>query len=139
MQKQVVIIFEPFLSFLLPFQECKSNNMLNMMLDPRFKGLRLVIQYVGKEKAILITNEYDKYVLFPLLVHAYRFLNMFTTSEIVVASTMTNYEMNNFGVKSLYDLMEIDEKMVLSVVKEQMNHYRIRKVSDEECKSPLAW
>jgi hypothetical protein len=29
--------------------------------------------------------------------------------------------------------------MVLSVVKEQMNHYRIRKVSDEECKSPLAW
>jgi len=52
---------------------------------------------------------------------------------------MTNYEMNNFGVRSLYDLMEIDEKMVLSMVKKQLNHYKIGKVSDEECKSMLAW
>jgi len=109
------------------------------MLDPRFKGLGLVIQYVGKEKNTLIVNEYDRYVLFPLLVHVYRFLNLSTTNEIVVASIATNSEMNNFGVRSLYDLMEIDEKMALSMVKEQLNHYRIRKVSDEECKSLLAW
>jgi hypothetical protein len=31
----------PFL--LLSFQECKVHNMLNMMLDPRFKGLGLVV------------------------------------------------------------------------------------------------
>ncbi len=79
--------------------------MLSMMLDPRFKGLRLVIQYVGKEKIILIASEYDMYVLFPLLVHAYKFLNPFVASEIVVASTSTNFEMNNYGVGSLYDLM----------------------------------
>jgi len=35
--------------------------------------------------------------------------------------------------------MEIDEEMVLSMVKEQLNHYRIKKVSDEECKNLLAW
>jgi len=64
---------------------------------------------------------------------------LFITSEIVVASTMTNYEMNNFRVRSLYDLMEIDEKMVLSMVKKQLNHYKIGKVTDEECKSMLAW
>ncbi len=46
--------------------------MLNMMLDPRFKGLGLVIQYVGKEKIHLIIGEYDRYDLFPLLVHAYK-------------------------------------------------------------------
>ncbi len=73
--------------------------MLSMMLDPRFKGLRLVIQYVGKEKIILIAGEYDMYVLFPLLVYAYKFLNPF------VASTSTNSKMNNYGVGSLYDLM----------------------------------
>jgi hypothetical protein len=49
------------------------------------------------------------YVLFPLLVHAYRFLNPSTTREIVVASTSTNFEVNNFGVGLLYDLLEIDE------------------------------
>jgi hypothetical protein len=33
------------------------------------------------------------YVLFPLLDHAYKFLNLFVPSEIVVASTWINSEM----------------------------------------------
>jgi hypothetical protein len=65
MQKQVLIVIQPFLSFLLSFQECKVHNMSSMMLDPHFKGLRLVVQYVGKEKAALIVGECDRYVLFP--------------------------------------------------------------------------
>jgi hypothetical protein len=48
------------------FQKAKAHNMLIMMLDPRFKGLGLVIQYVGKEKALHIVGEYDCQVLFPL-------------------------------------------------------------------------
>jgi hypothetical protein len=43
MQKQEVIVFQPFLSFLLSFQGRKVHNMLSMMLDPRFKGFRLAI------------------------------------------------------------------------------------------------
>jgi hypothetical protein len=43
MQKQVVIILQPFLSFLLSFQERKVHNMLSMMLDARSKDLGLVI------------------------------------------------------------------------------------------------
>jgi hypothetical protein len=78
------------------------------------------------------------YVLFPLLVHAYRLLNPSTASETIVASITTNSEVNNFGAWSLYDLMEIYEEMALSVVKEQLSHCRIKKVSDEECKSPFA-
>jgi hypothetical protein len=113
MQKQVVIVLQPFFSFLLSFQECKAHNMLNMMLDPCFKGLGLVIQYVGKEKTTLIASEYDMYVLFPLLVHVYMFLNSSITSETIVASTSTNYEVNI------------------------LNHYRIRKVSDENAKACL--
>jgi hypothetical protein len=120
MQKQVVTIRQPFLSFLLSFQERKAHNMLSMMLDARSKNLRLVIQYVGKEKATLIASEYDMYVLFPLLVHVYKFFNPFITSEIVVvaASILVDYEVYNFRDGSLYDLMEIDEELVLSMVKE---------------------
>ncbi len=112
MQKQMVIVLQPFLSFFLSFQECKAHNMLSMMLNPHFKGLGLVIQYVGKEKVALIVGEYDRYVLFPLLVHVCKFLNPFATSETIVASIMTNFEMNNFRARSLYDLMETDEEMV---------------------------
>lgn len=55
-----------------------------MMLDLDFKGLGLVIQYVGKEITHLIIGEYDRYVLFPLLVHVYKVLNSFIASEVVV-------------------------------------------------------
>ncbi len=35
--------------------------------------------------------------------------------------------------------MEIDEDMALSMVKEQLNLFRINKVIKEECKDLLAW
>ncbi len=35
--------------------------------------------------------------------------------------------------------MDTDEDMALSVVKEQLTHFRIKKVTKEECKDPLAW
>jgi hypothetical protein len=41
MQKQVL---NPLLSFMASFQKAKAHNMSAMMLDPHFKGLRLVIQ-----------------------------------------------------------------------------------------------
>ncbi len=67
-----------------------------MMLHPCLKGLRLVIQYVGKEKTHIIVSEYDKYVLFPLLVHVYKVLNLYVVGEVVVASTMNNLKLSNF-------------------------------------------
>jgi hypothetical protein len=110
-----------------------------MMLDPRFKGLGLVVQYVGKEKNVLIVGEYDMYVLFLLLAHVYKFLNHYATSETIVISIMTNFEANQSRVGSLYNLMETSKEMVLLVVKKHLKHYRIRKVNDEECKNSLAW
>jgi hypothetical protein len=35
--------------------------------------------------------------------------------------------------------METNEEMATSIVKEQLNNFRIKKVIDEECKNPLAW
>jgi hypothetical protein len=68
-----------------------------MMLHPHFKGLKLVIQYVRKEKTHLIASEYDRYVLFLLLVHVYKVLNSYVVSEVVVvAYTMNNIKLSNF-------------------------------------------
>jgi hypothetical protein len=35
--------------------------------------------------------------------------------------------------------MDMDEDMVLSVVKNQLTHFRVKKVIDEECNDPLTW
>jgi hypothetical protein len=60
MQKQVIVILEPFLSFMLSFQPNKAPNMLALMLHFQYKGLGLIIQYVGKQNALRIASEYDK-------------------------------------------------------------------------------
>jgi hypothetical protein len=52
------------------FPHYKAHIMLDMMLDPHYKGLGVVIQYVGKNKVLQIVGEYDKLVLFPFLVCA---------------------------------------------------------------------
>jgi hypothetical protein len=35
--------------------------------------------------------------------------------------------------------MEIDYKMTLVVVKEQFNHFKVKKITKEEGKNPLTW
>jgi hypothetical protein len=39
------------------FQPREGHNMLALMLNPQYKGLGLVIQYVNKQKAFHIANE----------------------------------------------------------------------------------
>ncbi len=49
-------------------------------------------------------------------------MNQDTTSEVVA------FTISNLKGTSLFDLMEIDKDMVLSMVKEQLNLYKVRKV-----------
>ncbi len=72
--------------------------------------------------------------MFPLLVCAYKFLNPTNVSERV-----SNFALESSQFTSLYDLMEIDEDMALSMVKEQLTHFRIKKVIEQESKDSLSW
>jgi len=55
--------------------------MLALMLDFEYKGLGLVIDYVGKQKAFHIVGDYDREVLFTLLLYAYKILNLINANE----------------------------------------------------------
>jgi hypothetical protein len=61
--KQMVQVLNPFLSFMFSFQNNKAHKMLCMMLNPCYKGLGLVIQFVGKERALQIGSKYYHHVL----------------------------------------------------------------------------
>jgi hypothetical protein len=61
-------------------------------------------------------------------------LNPTNANERVPSVASQSYQFTN-----LYDRMEIDEDMALSMVKEQLNLFRINKVIKEECKDLLAW
>jgi hypothetical protein len=54
----MVQVLNTYLFFMFSIQKTKAHNMLCMMLNPHYKGLGLVIQFVGKERALQITSEY---------------------------------------------------------------------------------
>ncbi len=121
---QVIAILESFFSFMLSFQPSKVHNMLAFMLDPQYKGLGLVIWYVGKQMALHIVGEYDRKVLFPFFC-AYKILNLINENERGLGS----FTSHNSQITSLYDVMENDNNMKLSMMKEQFNHFKTKEVN----------
>ncbi len=120
---------------MLSFQLRKAHSMLALMLDLWYKGLGLVIDYSGKERDFQTVGKYDREVFFPLLVCAYKVLNPSDTCERALGSSTSQ----NSQTISLYDCMDTNENMALSIVKKQLTHFKVKKVIDDECKDPLAW
>ena len=44
-------IIKPCLAFAVDFTHENAHNMFLLMLDPRYKGLQVIIDYVGRDKA----------------------------------------------------------------------------------------
>jgi len=40
---------------------------------------------------------------------------------------------------SSYDYKDNDEDMTLSIIKEQLTRFRVKMVTNDECKDPLTW
>ncbi len=57
--------------------------MLAFILDPRFKSLQLVINYVGCEVAYALVVQNDEQLLLPLLIQCYKMLILFVCDEEV--------------------------------------------------------
>ncbi len=91
-----------------------------MMLNAIYKGLWLVIQYVDKERAFQIADEYKKQMLFPFLCLCIKVLN-----SIKVNEKAPNFTSQTIEFTSLYDLMETNVNMTSSVMKKQLIHFRI--------------
>jgi hypothetical protein len=69
-------VLAPFLSSLEFVITKSAYNMLTLMLDLRFKGLKCVIDFLGHDKTKpLIIIKYDNKNLIPLLVKYNYFLN----------------------------------------------------------------
>ncbi len=63
------------------------------------------------------------------------FISCKNLNPIATTKVVAPFVLNNEKGTSLYDLMEIDD----CFVKEQLNHYKIMKVCDDEGKDSLAW
>jgi len=65
---EVIKVIKPFLELLGSFDAGHAHNMVAIMLDPRFKTLRIVENLVGCRNAIQFAFEYDVKVVHFLMV-----------------------------------------------------------------------
>jgi hypothetical protein len=72
MQEQVALVLRSFLNFMDYFKLSKAHNMVGLMLDPQFKDLTIVGDYVNHSFAIVIATTYDKEFFFPTFKILYR-------------------------------------------------------------------
>jgi hypothetical protein len=68
-------VLDFFLSFLRTYENKKTHNMLSLILHLRFKRFCPVSSYVSKEQGVSIVEEYDRRMLYSLLVKSYNHLN----------------------------------------------------------------
>jgi len=64
-----------FSFFLKKYEERKAHNILSLMLDPRFKTLRLVSSFIGCEQGKAIVEEYDNFLKIPMFLKCYYHLH----------------------------------------------------------------
>jgi hypothetical protein len=74
-KKEVIRVIDFFLSFLTWYDERGVHNMIALMLDPRFKSLKLNFSFMK----VAITKEHDRKSLFPMLLRSYYHLHPLLT------------------------------------------------------------
>lgn len=71
---EVINVFEPFFAFAHTFNSTHAHNMCAFQLDPQFKQLQCIMEYVGRDMERVVLKEYDQHVLVHLLVIIYKLL-----------------------------------------------------------------
>ena len=106
--------------------------MFVLMLDPRFKSLSIVKDFVGRDNVVRIVGEYDEDNLIPLLIASYRHLNPRTFLD-------SDAETIDFESQDLFGIGVSATEIVLEVVKRELSFFRQLNISIDECSDPLQW
>jgi hypothetical protein len=72
---EVVKVIKHLLQFLQAYDSQHVHNMPTLMLDPRFKYLKVVENYVGRGACICLATEYDVNAIISLLMTMFEVLN----------------------------------------------------------------
>ncbi len=74
MKLHILEVFLPLIFFLYAYDRKKGHNMLALMLDPRFKSMKLITIFLGHENVVVIIVEYDQQLMLLLLTKTTKLL-----------------------------------------------------------------
>jgi hypothetical protein len=75
-------VLDFFLSFLNVYGKRKTHNMIFLMLNPKYKNLRIIYSFVGKEQGVALVEEYDRKSSCPMLAKCHEHLHPLVRLEI---------------------------------------------------------
>jgi hypothetical protein len=118
---QLAIVLKPFLDFMDSFKLSKAHNMLVLMLDPWFKDLSLVGDFVGHVSTIEIVATYDTQFLFPTLKTLYHKLHGWLNASSSVVHEIASLHINVvFGVAIFLEETFLEQVNVILIF---VTHY----------------
>ncbi len=82
MKQQILEVLLPFISFLHAYDRKRGHNMLALMFNPRFKSMKLITIFLGRENAIVIVAEYDQQFMLLLLPKTTKLLMLASVQEV---------------------------------------------------------
>jgi hypothetical protein len=56
-RREVINVLDFFFSFLKVYDKRKTHYMIFLMLDPRYKNLRIISSFVGREQGVALVEE----------------------------------------------------------------------------------
>ncbi len=99
------------------FKLSKTHNMLVLMLDPWFKDLSLVGDYVGHVSTIEIATTYDTQFLFPTLKKLYQKLHGRLNASLSVVQEIASLCINVvFGVAIFEEEIYLEQVNVILII-----------------------
>jgi hypothetical protein len=133
MASEVATVLQPFLSFARTFDAGKAHNMLALMLDPRFKDLEVILNYVGHDVVKQVVDEYDSKVLVPLLLKATTILSHVAAVEPAATADLLPARTKLFGAPA--STAEANKGLLLT----EISLFRRLVVDPADIACPLMW
>jgi hypothetical protein len=64
---EVINVLCPFMGFAETFSQDRFHNMFALMLDPCFKGMDCIMDYIGRDQVATLMQQYDDLIMMPML------------------------------------------------------------------------
>jgi len=127
------VVLDSFFILFFVNEERKAHNTLSLMLDPRFKNLKLISSLIGQEQGIFIVQEYDMRSLFPMLLQCHQHLHLVVKFDITNQNIDANNNLNIFEITMSYN------EPMREVVNKELLFFKNYHVDSKEIKSLFEW
>jgi len=107
--------------------------MLSLMLNPRFKGLRLV-SFIGRKQVVSIVEEYDQQSLFFMFLKCYHIFHLMVEFE-----RMANVQTHDKSSLDIFEMSTRTNERTKEVVNKELRMFKRFQADVKNIKCPLEW